>query len=363
MSDISKIKVSGVEYGIKDIQAREDLGNLGTRVTELEQHGGGGGGGSVQPDWNQNDSTAADYVKNRPFYTGNPVETVLVEESTVSFEDNGGVYIGELPQELSAIVGETYTVYWDGTAYECVCIESNGALLFGNLSIIGAGPDTGEPFSYVSSINMIYTLDTSASHTISISGAVAPITKIDKKYIDVLDKFIVHDNATITLAEANSYQAKISSKEATYFVWCGIIFDSINLLIDNDTHILYLYTNNTEKVVNQNSDGVFSISDLSGNKISFSLTNGSTAASPELSLLKDNPVQIRPAKMYDSSTSDTLLKIVKNGSKLGQDMEVLGDGTVKAYSIILPSSTPNSTKKFKITVDDSGTISATEVTA
>ena len=32
-----------MEYGIKDIQAREDLGNLGTRVTELEQHGGGGG--------------------------------------------------------------------------------------------------------------------------------------------------------------------------------------------------------------------------------------------------------------------------------------------------------------------------------
>ena len=43
MSNISKIKVSGVEYDIKDIQAREDLGNLGTRVTELEQHGGGGG--------------------------------------------------------------------------------------------------------------------------------------------------------------------------------------------------------------------------------------------------------------------------------------------------------------------------------
>ena len=33
----------------------------------------------VQPDWNQNDETAADYVKNRPFYTGDTVETVLVE--------------------------------------------------------------------------------------------------------------------------------------------------------------------------------------------------------------------------------------------------------------------------------------------
>ena len=32
-------------------------------------------------------------------------------------------------------------------------------------------------------------------------------------------------------------------------------------------------------------------------------------------------------------------------------------------AIILTSSTPDSTKKFKITVDDSGTLSATEVTA
>ena len=34
----------------------------------------------------------------------------------------------------------------------------------------------------------------------------------------------------------------------------------------------------------------------------------------------------------------------------------------KDACLVLPSSTPNSTKKFKITVDDSGTISATEVT-
>ena len=32
-------------------------------------------------------------------------------------------------------------------------------------------------------------------------------------------------------------------------------------------------------------------------------------------------------------------------------------------AIILTSSMPDSTKKFKITVDDSGTLSATEVTA
>lgn len=38
------------------------------------------------------------------------------------------------------------------------------------------------------------------------------------------------------------------------------------------------------------------------------------------------------------------------------------DGRIKEDGVILKSSTANSTKKFKITVDDTGTLSATEVT-
>ena len=79
-----------------------------------------GGGSSVQSDWNQNDSTQPDYVKNRPFYTGT-VETVLVEESTVSFADYYGVYMAQFSSTFSATVGETYKVYWDGAVYECTC--------------------------------------------------------------------------------------------------------------------------------------------------------------------------------------------------------------------------------------------------
>ena len=77
-----------------------------------------GGGGSVQPDWNQNDSTASDYVKNRPFYTGDPVETVLVEASTISFSGTGGIYQGKFSSTFSPTIGETYKVSWDGTVYE-----------------------------------------------------------------------------------------------------------------------------------------------------------------------------------------------------------------------------------------------------
>ena len=140
----------------------------------------------VQPDWNQNDSTAADYVKNRPFYTGDPVETVLVEESTVSFENWSGIHGADFPSTFEATVGETYKVYWDGSAYECTCEYFDGHKLIGNLSIRGAGSDTGEPFAMMVENGQrieIYTADTSASHTFSISGTVVPVVKIDKKYL------------------------------------------------------------------------------------------------------------------------------------------------------------------------------------
>ena len=141
---------------------------------------------SVQSDWNQNDSTELNYIKNRPFYTGNPVETVLVEESTVSFADAGGLYIAEFPSTFEATVGDTYKVYWDGSAYECTCAVAQDHPALGNLSIAGAGSDTGEPF--LMRVNngrgiAFYTADTSASHTISISGFIAQNVQIPDKYI------------------------------------------------------------------------------------------------------------------------------------------------------------------------------------
>lgn len=140
----------------------------------------------VQPDWNQNDETQPDYVKNRPFYTGNPVETVFVEESTVSFAAEEGAYIGQLESTFSATVGETYKVSWDGTVYECTCVNFNDTLIIGNLSILGAGSNTGEPFLMLVKNGqglIIGTTDTSASHTFSISGIVTEVVKIDGKYL------------------------------------------------------------------------------------------------------------------------------------------------------------------------------------
>ena len=146
-------------------------------------------GGGVQPDWNQNDETAQDYVKNRPFYLGDLVETVLVEESTVSFVEHNGLYMTEFPSMFEATVGETYKVSWDGTAYECTCVDIQGNLCIGNPSILGKGSDTGEPFVmqvYNGQGIVIGTLDTSASHTLSINGFAQEVVKIDEKYLPTI---------------------------------------------------------------------------------------------------------------------------------------------------------------------------------
>ena len=145
--------------------------------------------GGVQSDWNQNDGTQPDYVKNRAFYTGDLVETVLVGESTVPFAEHNGLYMAEFPSTFEATIGETYKVSWDGATYECLCASMEDFMVLGNLSIMNAGSDTGEPF-FMGVYNglgiSISTTDVSDSHTFSINGIAQEVVKIDEKYLPTI---------------------------------------------------------------------------------------------------------------------------------------------------------------------------------
>ena len=186
MGEIVKIKVNGdPESSYKLYQRNEEF----AKCSE-----------GVQPDWNQNDDTQPDYVKNRPFCMLDHIETVLMEEITVSFSKSSGLYGAEFPSTFEATVGETYKVYWDSAVYECVCVDFNNILTIGNLSIIGAGTDTGEPF-FMNIHNregiLIGTSDTSDTHTFSISGFISGIKKIDRKYLPKA-AFITYDSSNDT---------------------------------------------------------------------------------------------------------------------------------------------------------------------
>ena len=208
---------------------------------------------SVQPDWNQNDETAPDYVKNRPFYTGDPVETVIIEERTESFSDSGmGWYSTSFQLEFSATIGETYKVYWDGAAYECTCVEFNGAPVIGNLSIPSQGSDTGEPFviTVIDGTSVyVYAADTASSHTFSINGFVPEVVKIDRKYLPTT--FKPEGKSYLTFSSPNSFTLGVHNatkywdgtleyfaSDETWTTWDGT--STLSSVDNNGNNVLYL---------------------------------------------------------------------------------------------------------------------------
>ena len=138
-----------------------------------------------QPDWNQNNSAAPDYVKNRPFYTGDPVETEIIPKTTVAFTEDSGVTTATWPESFDLVDGKTYCVYWDGTDYVCTGILFNGTVpILGNLGLIGAGEDTGEPFVFLNQGHwLVASTESATEHVIGISEFSVEVVKIDKKYL------------------------------------------------------------------------------------------------------------------------------------------------------------------------------------
>ena len=137
----------------------------------------------VQSDWNQNDETAPDYVKNRPFYTGDLVETEIIPKTTVAFTEESGIMAAIWPESFDFVDGQTYKISWDGTDYVCAGILFNNIKILGNFGLIG-GADTGEPFIFVNQDEWyVGSTESATEHVIGISEFGVEVVKIDSKYL------------------------------------------------------------------------------------------------------------------------------------------------------------------------------------
>jgi len=89
---------------------------------------------AIQPDWNQNDETASDYIKNRTHYEEADVKTVVLEETIVYWDDLNWGYHIEKAFTLEA--DKLYEVTLNGEIYECTS-RADGALgvILGNGSM------------------------------------------------------------------------------------------------------------------------------------------------------------------------------------------------------------------------------------
>lgn len=155
-----------------------DIITLGLAKSYTDEHGGGGG--SIPK------PLTYDYMPEG--YPSKAMGTImLMEEQELAFVLRGSVYAVLLTPGFKVVEGQTYTVNWDGTEYECVGFISNSMTLLGNLSIAGMGDDTGEPFMYVYSetdfMGQFATLDTSASHTISVKTIGEIVTPMAEEFL------------------------------------------------------------------------------------------------------------------------------------------------------------------------------------
>ena len=321
-----------------------------------------GGGGSVPK------PLTFDYMP-AGYPTKSVQTTTLMEEQELAFASGeGGSYVAYLTNAFEIAAGQTYTVKWDGTEYECVgATAGENMYVLGNLSMAGVGADTGEPFIYAyvtvgaEAVVQFGTFDTSASHTISVKRIVETV-------IPMAEEFLPENIATK------------SDVEATQKVLDGVFSSVATFTFDKQTsgRDTFVY----------NSYDYYKISDFNPapeDVISFKGTSESGVNSSEI-IAGNNCVGygefIVVASAGDCSLAvneTTTFSFTAPSAGLYACYEEneanftagTGEFTLKPSSenyiyitsLFLKSSTLGSTKKFKITVDDSGTLSATEVTA
>lgn len=79
-----------------------------------------------QSDWLVNDESNPAFIKNKPFYTTDPTEVTIIPEMSVTFypdemSDTSWVdFLLPYGEGTPIIIGQTYSVNWNGTIYECV---------------------------------------------------------------------------------------------------------------------------------------------------------------------------------------------------------------------------------------------------
>ena len=355
-------------------------------------------GGQVQTDWNQNDATAKDYIKNRPGgYMSNPHEEYLLNATKYAFSNIfGNVGVETLP-EIIPISGNTeYMVEWDGIPYRLTAknIEgSDGAAFIGNAALIQTGADTKEPFCIVT-INDRVTQITAAvatEHTVAISTFVSSVIPIDSKFLpqNVFD-YNALNNKPVMLEPLN---IAINKQESSSRINVGTkyiggvnealeVVDGVFYRISGTISLTYLGNRTTAELT---LNGLYPSKKDDGQYIELNEV-GKYPGNPEFERkpwsftvykLFSTNYRLNPGALqiscnvgtgatFDIEINLTIEKMIMQidedciPDSIARKAEL--DSRITEKEVILTSSTTDSTKKFKITVNDSGTLTATEIT-
>lgn len=334
--------------------------NVSFNIKKQDIPGGGSGSGSGQPlatpDWNQNDETAADYIKNRPFYTTDPVETELVNGTFAFAEPNPGVgfYVNsDIAVELTE--GETYKVTIDVLEYETVCQNYNGALYIGSIKIMTGG--TPEyPFVYTPMDRAFATNIAGDSHEIVIKSFAQEVVKIDAKYLPVAEDDMYGAVKKSEIVSSYQFPKKVPRDE---------IIKAISEFSNGKANITWAGSHVIDAFYNDSDDSInciFATEPFIRRKyLSRDGFYSHNLSRPEYIDVSGGFLRIYNA---DGIYTTIVTKGTQADSTISigcEHLAISSNEILNNKELLLFSSTAGSTKRFKITVDDSGTLTATEV--
>lgn len=304
-------------------------GKSGIRKVALNVNVAGGGGG-VQPDWNQNDSTAADFVKNRPGAFQVPAKDAV----TITWD---GVIGDKENVDVSALVGRsaTFVKVSDEVLYPPHVYNATLTLKYaGNdvpLDILKGSHDVTYLAEYgCTAIFSAYII--SFSRDVSLFGM---SFSFGTWLLKLNDANYMEQISTVASAPLDFDTGVYVPIDGRYvdFGWVEQYGQKLKIGIDSNVGSGIGATIGSGLSMDQESGLAVGRYNSSSSKL-FVVGKGSS----------------------DSSRSDAF-SVDENGKvDVGWQLEVGGG------DIVLKSSTAGSTKKFRITVDDTGTLKATEVT-
>ena len=315
-------------------------------------------GGGSQADWNQNDSAAADYVKNRPGgYDGQQQEN-NDGRYKFTYSNGKGTYKGGIARDIinnSQTVDVTIYNEIENKTFENVpVIQNSNGNYIGDINLIeypfcfnypvymGGGSYENECYT---SITPLVSGD-SLYISVTGMGAVKPV-KFDSKYIDFPSDIGKNNRTSGSGWDNESFAVGVNNYTGNggfavgsdNSVGGGFAVGTNNSSMRYDTCVFG--TNNNIESFFFDSDGAVVVGQ-------YSKEVGSLSECPTFIIGSGNSTTAATVFWADATTGHFVLPVVMT--------------QVQPDTLILKSSTSGSKKKFKITVDDSGAITATATT-
>ena len=366
----------------------------------------------VQPDLSQNDPEAPDYVKNRPFYqdtvfditwdgntegldavegmpfykvSGTAPEKNDISGSEIVFENDGvqevhkADDIGYMEGENCIAIGEFVVItYAENATMAGIIFPTIGVwfISFGTqftrslkktiTKTLDADylPDT---VATKSEVEAVQTIANNAQTTAENAQTIANNAQTTAENA----KTIAENAVGADVVKGGNYKLRIGQGKYAGYGFAILHNDSVQMNYTNDG----IYDERTGSNLNMSSQSVFKESKSSQKKIV--ITTNADGNTQENSIVLDGSngqyLSISAdGRLYYSGkaltvgSSPNFCKIIRgvNTPELEYDAATKGyvDGKISDTEIFLKSSTADSAKKFKITVDDSGNLTATEVT-